>query len=1038
MTDARVAQLESIISNAPLRTRRLAEGIVRCERTIEGDQPFAVLLFDLRGQLPDGPNELLGFEEKYLGKEFFQGPKHLKWNHYLFFVVPDTAWGQIAHSDQRRWIEQDTTYAKKVVLPDQEVKPLLLDRKWGAEVDARLVSPRDSWLSDLKPAGLDSILFAKQRSTAVRQWIEGTYTPPEQRGTEAVPQTQETSARTLAEIKWTKFRAWPKEKHFSFASVNLIDGINGVGKTSLLEAIEIFFCGETLRQRGADEENDVVAKFTDSAKFQKLPLGPAAQRRRDLQWFGSYWRQKQELAKSFNRYIFFNSDAAFQLQESSDNRQVVNALMNVALGEDATALWGQIKEFREEFEQQGAQLTRQVREVQGQLDAASGEVTRLNAIPLVAERSLHVLQGQLRAVAWRAIPNSLVEFENSYWPSIIEVGTRAESLRGLDETASTPSRIDQRISLLTTREARARRQVSDWKKQQEKLGQLTGSRASLQKVSPARRRLGQYAASGWLHTWCQYKRTSIVAETSARVMSLGRELDREILSSLDQDATIATLRRKNAEAVRAAERDLTAVRKRSDQLRSRLSALEGLASDARELGQRLLRLSPDASACPLCGQVHGEGALARRLQRRVTAVSGDLRELSGATEQAKAIEARVRRLRAVETALKLAADIAIAIEGEEQPSPTSLRRLLVSVQQIESDSRRNADSIQQLEQSLQRLRRRGFEEDDFRESYVAVFGRDLRSASPSAEVIARRIRDDAAEATKVGSDLDKEISENEEKARSSSEALTDLLAGYGRGANFETRLAQLRNALRSLQNTQHAISFLSSLCEIGTDFPLIDLPDRLSSVYLLSKEIVEASADEKLRREAIASATSRTSQYEAELNRIRPMLARAEDARARLAGVMSTHSIERVFADFLDENHTRISSILADIHAPREFVGIESWEGGGGIRLVRDDAHKTRAELTQVSTGQRSAIALSIFLTLNEKLRTSPPLILLDDPVAHVDDLNMLAFIDYLREIALSGNRQIFFASANQKVAAIFHQKFAALGEGFRAIQLTR
>jgi hypothetical protein len=61
-----------------------------------------------------------------------------------------------------------------------------------------------------------------------------------------------------------------------------------------------------------------------------------------------------------------------------------------------------------------------------------------------------------------------------------------------------------------------------------------------------------------------------------------------------------------------------------------------------------------------------------------------------------------------------------------------------------------------------------------------------------------------------------------------------------------------------------------------------------------------------------------------------------------------------------------------------------------------------------------------------------------DDPVAHVDDLNMLAFLDYLREIAITGTRQIFFATANEKLAAIFRQKFHTLGDSFRPIELTR
>jgi len=64
---------------------------------------------------------------------------------------------------------------------------------------------------------------------------------------------------------------------------------------------------------------------------------------------------------------------------------------------------------------------------------------------------------------------------------------------------------------------------------------------------------------------------------------------------------------------------------------------------------------------------------------------------------------------------------------------------------------------------------------------------------------------------------------------------------------------------------------------------------------------------------------------------------------------------------------------------------------------------------------------------------------LIDDPIAHVDDLNCLSFLDYLREVALSGERQIVFATANEKIASLFERKFDFLGETeFRRHRLSR
>jgi hypothetical protein len=59
-------------------------------------------------------------------------------------------------------------------------------------------------------------------------------------------------------------------------------------------------------------------------------------------------------------------------------------------------------------------------------------------------------------------------------------------------------------------------------------------------------------------------------------------------------------------------------------------------------------------------------------------------------------------------------------------------------------------------------------------------------------------------------------------------------------------------------------------------------------------------------------------------------------------------------------------------------------------------------------------------------------------PIAHVDDLNALSFLDYLREVAVRGKRQIFFATANDKLATLIERKFDFLGADFKKIALNR
>lgn len=124
------------------------------------------------------------------------------------------------------------------------------------------------------------------------------------------------------------------------------------------------------------------------------------------------------------------------------------------------------------------------------------------------------------------------------------------------------------------------------------------------------------------------------------------------------------------------------------------------------------------------------------------------------------------------------------------------------------------------------------------------------------------------------------------------------------------------------------------------------------------------------------------------------------------------------------------------IHSPKEFDDL-NFGAKGKLSLRRKHAGKN-APLTQISTGQRSALSLSIFSALNRKLKNGPDVLIFDDPVINVDDLNILSYLDYLREVALNGNRQIFFATANDNLAFLFTQKFKFLDKDFVTIELTR
>ena len=202
----------------------------------------------------------------------------------------------------------------------------------------------------------------------------------------------------------------------------------------------------------------------------------------------------------------------------------------------------------------------------------------------------------------------------------------------------------------------------------------------------------------------------------------------------------------------------------------------------------------------------------------------------------------------------------------------------------------------------------------------------------------------------------------------------------------------------------------------------------------MAAELQTALSKERQAQVTYTESIERKERLELQLAKLRPRIERLARARSTLENLQSDPSLKSAIEDALQQNRAAIEAIFSRIHCPAEFRGL----GSNWATLVRK-VDGSEAKLNEISSGQRAAFALSIFLAQNAQLTVAPRVVLMDDPIAHADDLNSLSFLDYLREVALTGRRQIFFATASDKMATLFQRKFDYLGPvGFRRIDLKR
>jgi DNA repair exonuclease SbcCD ATPase subunit len=267
------------------------------------------------------------------------------------------------------------------------------------------------------------------------------------------------------------------------------------------------------------------------------------------------------------------------------------------------------------------------------------------------------------------------------------------------------------------------------------------------------------------------------------------------------------------------------------------------------------------------------------------------------------------------------------------------------------------------------------------------------------------------------------------------QALEASLGSAGSGIrDLQAAVSQLKERLAATDILREKLDKFSSSFPWSGTRPLAELVVEADSLRKVAGELQAALGREKQAQASYAESIKRQESLKGELGKLSPRIKRLSQAHASLGSLRKEYSLEKAMDSALQQNRVAVESIFSRIHSPAEFRGL----GSTWTKLVRktDDIE---AKLTEISAGQRAAFALSVFLAQNAQLTVAPPVILIDDPIAHVDDLNSLSFLDYLRELALTGRRQIYFATANDKLATLFERKFDFLGEErFRRFDLRR
>ena len=1009
----RIEELRQHIQSTFSDITQVDSHVLRCTRQIDGS-PFAVYYIDVSAALPASHVDLHTYMDKVIGQHYFDGHKNLQWSYYLYFVVPRTEAGTLAVRSAREWIEQDCVYARKRVISEDDVLSLC---------DSALVLPTArpeqnivaTWTSILSDVGVDagSVLSAsKPARVALMEFPCGDVAP----SPICVPVTEPSAlARQLLSLDLLRYRDYPKQRQFRFVDVNLIVGANGSGKTSLLEAIELLYCGRNRRNADLPCEYEIKATYAEGGHEVATPQRSVKLfRARNLAWYGQHELKTNTLCESFAQFSFLDTDAAVRLAESTDD--IEDVLSRLLVGPEAARIWREVERTHEAVEARVRELRARVAcivEEAAQLDEHLGKAdAHTQSSDAIFGRLMRMsaecgwsVDASDRQSAAQSILGALPELESTARRAVACTWLDPVSIRGLVDYASTTDTLaaaaEQRIAALE-RGSESERELS------ESVRRLRDDLALLAELQ-------RLLEAGLL------SRAAEIQRQDDKVTGHGSLLagyDRVCITLLTKTYGSHSVRHcliDAASASSAASKELADAEASHQMLMETKECCTRLAEQLRDVAGQLMRATNRRDDCPLC---HTRFASDELVQRMGMGLDEHLAAQAQASfARVHESEEAVRHADAVVCAAQWLNRVCLAASISDTDSVNAVVSQLDGMRSaLEQAQRRKAELVSETATleghglSLTRM-------NDIIQQ-ISASGYLLQECTPGAVDTWRgKVESDLSssqQALNVAREDTKRVRREVEAALGVTDADVGGLAA--KLSEIKERLAVARLLVSKLDAP---LAF-----QWPKEKPLAALVVCAQSICEVAMQYIAATVMEKDAQTSFAKARARREQLAEQLPGFGTRLTRMEQVLNALVTILNEHSLTRAMEAALRINRQGMEAIFSRIHSPAEFSGL----GDGLTRLVRRSDGE-QVGLSQISTGQRAAFALSVFLAKNAQLRTAPPIMLMDDPIAHVDDLNALSFLDYLREVALDGQRQIFFATASARLGALFERKLAFLGQ---------
>jgi exonuclease SbcC len=955
---------------------------------------------------------------KHLADEFYNQEETLQWNIYLLFVNSNMS------DNLKIKILKDDKYARKLIFTDTEFTDYF---KLEESTQTDLPDIVTEWKVELNKVGLQELFSTASIPGIVRNFLNDTAKAVLERvekPLEDIPIINKINSISLKD----SYRRYPtKIRDFEFGSVNLFTGSNGVGKTSVLESIELILTGDTQRNEGIRNEtpNSISAVLNGNITDEYVHNNKKY-KERGIRWYNRRDNERDNKTfESFNQFNFFNTDAAQQFSSASERKTINESLKEIVLGEEYTTLKGKIEKVYDKLRSELKKTSEVLEYKNNTFKVNSKRISELKIDKNFEELKENIKSNITNLKYKNAIDESNYSLSTLFINEInneLEFILKKKWLINYHVFIQKKEQLKTRISFVSEKKKLYNENINN-------SNEFNSDRLKNENILVKANRFLKYIEIGNSKSIEEVELNIEKNKISLQIINTLKDLTNlqlDIYNLKEEKRSLTTIIKEKEESLNN-KRDLyNTLKNEIDTLQNSFNQNQKLINQLRNLGKEILSHNShnNNNNCPLCEQQISKDLLLSKLENEFS--NDSIKNLIN--EKNKTIINLLKEINSLETEINnlkhYRSVISNSINGSENLSLETINKSIETtlIKEVEVLALKERDDY--IFSRINNIQGSASEYSNIESELSLIYQEKEIHIKQILEEIINELNNKIRLSF---SEIDRLKSEN-----------IGIIENLNNGLKlkeFTESLDKIEEVVTSNETLIESLNFsfdkIKQYIDVANDEKIIDISKRI----LLLKENLNSLIQLENNQSEVKKLLSENTQ-------LGNSLAKEETLKKRLNKAVSVlkklknNGENSILQGFFDTNLNEIKDIFKTIHSPQEFTDIK-FENKKLVLFKKDD--DMAYQISQISTGQRGALVLSIFISLNRKLQDGPKILIFDDPVTFIDDFNALSFLDFLRYFIVKEKKQIFFATANKKFASLFKKKFDFLGENeFKEFQLER